>query len=137
VAHAGLAGDTSFIGTGSSTPIIDVVSLATYGDVGLLIGTGPLTAKFSNGLMIPLSVFYYGLGAYAHYRFRRELRRWSEPSHDFFANDKPGSTGAAPITLKTKWVSSAQRRLPTIVLLLWSSTKVRMPFSLPDFPWNC
>src|SRR5271157_3313967 len=50
-------------------------------------------------------------------------------THDDLVNDKPGSLGAAPITLKSKLVSSVQRTLPTIVLLFWSWTKVRMPFS--------
>jgi ABC-type transport system involved in multi-copper enzyme maturation permease subunit len=51
------------------TPFIQVISLATYGDVGLLIGKGSSTANISIGLMILLSLLCYGLAAYVLYRF--------------------------------------------------------------------
>jgi hypothetical protein len=44
------------------TPFIHVVSLATDGDVGLLIGKASPTANISIGLMIFFSVCFYGLG---------------------------------------------------------------------------
>ena len=51
------------------TPFIQLVSLATYGDVGLLIGNGLSTTNIAIGLMLVLCILCYGLAAYALYRF--------------------------------------------------------------------
>jgi len=62
-----VASDANFLF--AITPFIQVVSLATYGDVGLLIGKEMSTANISVALVIFLSLFCYGAAAYALYRF--------------------------------------------------------------------
>jgi ABC-type transport system involved in multi-copper enzyme maturation permease subunit len=74
------------------TPFIQVLSLATYADVGLVVGKQSSTANIWIVLVILLSVFCYGVAAFALYRFcisHFELvadrpRRGSSFGHDSF-----------------------------------------------------
>jgi ABC-type transport system involved in multi-copper enzyme maturation permease subunit len=72
------------------TPFIQVVSLATYSEVESLISKGSSTVNISIGLVIFLSLFCYGIAAYALYRFciyhfevvADRPRRGSSPGRD-------------------------------------------------------
>jgi hypothetical protein len=52
----------------AKTPLIQVVGLATYSDVGLLTATGSSTTNIAIGLMIFVSVFCHAVADYALYR---------------------------------------------------------------------